>query len=43
VRSMVEAMGGHVTVRSAPNQGATFVVELPRGEAQPNSKQRKSA
>jgi signal transduction histidine kinase len=45
VRSMVEAMGGHVTVRSAPHQGATFVVQLPLGEAQPSSKpeQRKSA
>jgi signal transduction histidine kinase len=30
VRRMVEALGGVVRVESRPNEGATFVVELPR-------------
>jgi len=32
VRSLVEAMGGQITVTSAPGQGATFRVDAPRGD-----------
>jgi signal transduction histidine kinase len=28
-RRIIEAMGGHIRVQSAPEQGATFIVELP--------------
>jgi signal transduction histidine kinase len=30
-RNIVEAMGGRIQVQSAPGQGATFTVVLPRG------------
>lgn len=33
VRRIVEGHGGEVSVRSAPNEGATFTVVLPRGAA----------
>jgi signal transduction histidine kinase len=29
-RQLVEAMGGRISVKSVPNEGATFTVELPR-------------
>ncbi|HEY1238411.1 MAG TPA: ATP-binding protein, partial [Solirubrobacterales bacterium] len=31
-RSLVEAMGGTLTVRSTPGEGSTFTIELARGE-----------
>jgi signal transduction histidine kinase len=31
VKTVVEGMGGHVTVRSEPQEGSTFAIELPRG------------
>ena len=32
VRSLVDAMGGHLGVRTAPNKGSTFTFSLPRSE-----------
>jgi two-component system sensor histidine kinase SenX3 len=30
-RELIERMGGRLDVRSEPDTGATFIVELPRG------------
>jgi hypothetical protein len=36
VRSLVESMGGHISVRSAKGKGATFTVAIPRtGRSKP--------
>jgi PAS domain S-box-containing protein len=32
VKSVVESLGGHITVQSQPGAGSTFIVELPLGE-----------
>jgi hypothetical protein len=35
VRSLIEAMGGEITVRSTPGVGTTFAVALDRADREP--------